>query len=207
MNGFVGAKYASDRSTYHVQTNNPTEAALKVYGKNSWLVSCGPTAMINCLAAIGYDTEIPFVGKYQPQPEEIVFDYLNDPRTTPELMAIRPLNLTELGIGAQEVPQYYPHAAAQLFGATGKFIERIRPDELFQCLTEGGAAQVSIHPGHYISIVAYIGTGDNQRFIFHDPWPQRIGGNGFAQEMTLQDWARLSRGWGVLYWPYTEGLF
>jgi len=207
MNGFIGARYAQDRSKYYVQTNNPTEAVLKVYGKGSWLVSCGPTAMVNCLAAVGYEVEIPPVGKYRPQPEEIVFDYLNDPRTLPELQAIRPLSLTEMGIGAQEVPQYYPHAAAQLFEATGIFIERIVPDDLFQCLSSGGAAQVSVHPGHYISIVAYVGTGDDQKFIFHDPWPQRIGGNGFCRTMTMSDWARQSRGWGILYFPFTEGLF
>lgn len=203
MNGMVGAPYAQDRHRFYIQSNNPTEQALKIYGKKTWLVSCGPTAMINCLAAIGVDVEVCRVGAYTPQPEEIVFDFLNDPRNLPALMSIRSLDLGALGIGANEVPQYYPYVAAQMYRATGRYSDRLTVEEIRKALVEGSAIQLSISAGHYIAVVGFIGD----TYYFHDSWPNRVGGDGFLVPISEGNLEAISKRYGIIYQQRMEGLF
>ena len=102
---------AKDRDNYYTQTNNPTEQILKKYKGGGYLVSCGPTAMINCIAPFGARIRVTSpTGQWDFQPEECVTDFLNDPRVWPKLKTIRDLDLDKVKfplIMVQEYGRYF----------------------------------------------------------------------------------------------------
>ena len=213
-----GAPFYSDRSRYYVQTNNPTEQMLKKHAAvavqylkthgvsdqllkdsaiGSWLESCGGDAMTNCAAALGKDFTVTCPGGFQPQTDEIVAGYLNDPRNYTKFLAARPdldPNLPATPPG-NRIPQYFPLAAREVFGIAGKYtelpvstLEKPMYDYLWsavmnELLSEHPVQLCLINPGHYIAAVAF--DMDADEIIINDSWPGRFtdGLGGFNRRL------------------------
>ena len=194
-----GARYWNDRTHYYIQTNNPTEQALKTYGKGVWLVSCGPTAAINCIAALGADVTVRSPsGKWAFQPEECLLDFMLDPRNEPKLNAIRNLDAS---ISNQEVPQYYPYAVNMLFGVTSRFLFTDKFQTIAAHIKGHGTAQICLKsPGHYLAAVAI--EEERGELIYNDSWPQRHSdSNGFHRVMTKKEYEEECQPYVILYEP------
>jgi hypothetical protein len=178
----TGAKFWNDRNNFFSQENNPSEELLRKTGTVGWLETCGPTASIMCLAVLGYDLTITCPGSYRPQPEEVLSDFLNDPRNYPELAKERP-DLSPDRMPNNRVPQYYPLAVDRVFGAKAFFIWLTDPVNLAKYLTEGRAVQICLEkPGHYLAAVAYDDRADE--VVFNDPWPDQYPDkNGFNRRV------------------------
>lgn len=197
---FNGARHGRDRDYYYTQVNNPTEVALKSYGAKVWLVSCGPTSMINCLASIGYSVDVASpTGKWNFQPEELVMDFFIDPRNKPKLNAIRDL---PDDFSKQEVPQYYPYAASVLFGATARYGYGVNLENIRNHLSRGGAVQICLKdPGHYLAVIGYDGFS-NDLLIYNDSWPGRHeDGNGFNRTMQKEEFDTNVKNYAIWYEP------
>lgn len=209
---WIGAKYGRDRRNYYIQSDNPTEGAMQVYGKHGWLKSCGPTAMINCLAAVGHDVSMPKVGNYQLQPEEIVMDYMNDPRNAAKFRVIRDIGDAEKVHAENEIPQYYPNAAAELFGATAKYTY-LTIEKLGAIIRDENVAVQISTGGHYVAVVgvSYQITGKNKLgvdpayFMFNDPWPEQYKddeySDGFNRVITAKELGEKHQVYSVVYYP------
>jgi hypothetical protein len=177
-----GARFWNARDCYYIQTNNPTEEILRKRSDGPWLVSCGPSAALCCLAALGHDTEVRCPGPYKPQAEEILMDYFNDPRNYAALRAARPDTPPESWHG-NEVPQFYPVAVPAVFGVGAQFYFAHDFGGVADRLQAGQAVQLClVKPGHYIAAVAY--DDQAREIIYNDPWPGRFSdGNGFNRRL------------------------
>lgn len=181
------AKYANDRSRLHVQTNNPTEEQLRKDeleeggDVKGWLETCGPTAMVNCLDALGIDIKITTPGGYFPQPEEVAADYLNDPANYEKFRNIRP-DLDFSKVQGNRIPNLYPLAAKEVFGAEAIFYLSRGWDLIVSDLILGYTVQLCLkNPGHYIAAVDF--DRATEEIIYHDSWPGRTGTDGFRLRM------------------------
>jgi hypothetical protein len=85
-----GVKFWNGRDCYYTQTNNPTEEILRKRPDRDWLVSCGPSAAVTCIAAMGFPVLCECPGSYVPQSEEVLKDFFHDPRNYAELKKARP---------------------------------------------------------------------------------------------------------------------
>lgn len=181
-----GAEHWQDPNRYHSQENNPTEAYNKARLASRatyWLETCGPTAAVNAMAAMGYDLTVTTRGVYNPQPEEVLMDFLNDPRNDAELDRIRELSED---IPENQVPQFYPYAVLQVFGVPAAFDWGTAWGQIVADLDNGRAVMVCLkEPGHYIAIVAY--DAHANELVFHDSWGSRPGlrNRGRAERMSV----------------------
>ena len=178
-----GVKYWNDRERYYTQTNNPTEEILRKRSGGNWLVSCGPTAAVTCLAAMGRDIRCGCPGNYQPQPEEVLMDYFNDPRNYEALKKARP-EIDPRSYHGNEIAQYYAVAVPAVFGVKCSFAFGGKFSEVAALVQNGKAVQVClVKPGHYIAVVAF--DDPARELIYNDPWPGRFkDGNGFNRRMS-----------------------
>jgi len=198
--GIKGAKFWDDRDRLHSQENNPTEAYLKATLKETklgWLESCGPSASVNCLDALGYDIVIECPGVFIPQSEEVLMDYFNDPNNKTKLNAIRAMDES---IPENRVPQYYPVAVQEVFNAKAAFQWGKNFDSIVTMLVEGRAVQLClIKPGHYIAAVAY--DEDTKEIIYHDSWGARFpdGKGGFARRMSKAEYDQNVKDYFIVY--------
>jgi len=193
----TGAPNWSDRARYFTQTNNPTEEQLRKSGADSWLETCGPTAAVNCLAALGVPLEIVCPGPYRPQPEEVLADFFNDPRNYDALRRER-RDVNPEGIQGNRVPQYYPLAVREVFGASGRFSFGGSWASVVQLIKDGHAAQICLKsPGHYLAAVAY--DDEKGEIIYHDSWPARVGGDGFARRIGRVEYEQNVQPYIVIY--------
>ncbi len=194
---------AKSRTHYYTQTNNNTEILLKKYKGSGYLVSCGPTAMLNCISPFGYDVDITSpTGKWFFQPEECVTDFLNDVRNYPKLKSIRDVDLENASFAGQEIPQYYPYAASILFGATARFDGFWKNwSMIVDHIKGGGTVQICLeNPGHYLAVVGYDSTLDV--LIYNDPWPGRHDdGNGFHVSMDKVEYNTNVKSYVIWYYP------
>ena len=185
-----GVKFWNARECYFVQTNNPTEEILRKRSDGAWLVSCGPSAAVTCIAAMGFDVEVKTPGDYKPQSEEVLMDFFNDPRNYSQLKAARPETPPDVWHG-NEVPQFYPVAVTAVFGVKARFEWGAVFETVASELQNGKAVQLCLKkPGHYIAAVAY----DDERgeIIFNDPWPRRFkDGNGFNRRLSKADFSNV----------------
>jgi hypothetical protein len=177
-----GVKFWNERDCYYTQMNNPTEEILRKRSDGNWLVSCGPSAAVTCIAAMGYDVGCECPGAYRPQSEEVLMDYFNDPRNYGILKAVRPDTPPDVWHG-NEVPQFYPVAVKAVFGVWAVFRWGAGFDEVASELRAGKAVQLClVKPGHYIAAVA-VDVGARE-IIYNDPYPLRFAdGNGFNRRM------------------------
>jgi hypothetical protein len=177
-----GVRFWNEKDCYYTQTNNPTEEILRKRSDGGWLVSCGPSAAVTCLAAMGFNVYCGCPGDYVPQSEEVLMDFFNDPRNYAALKAARPDTPPDVWHG-NEVPQFYPVAVPAVFGVTARFEWGNDYYHMVGYLAEGKAVQLClVKPGHYIAAVAY--DDEKQEIIYNDPWPARFpDGNGFNRRM------------------------
>lgn len=205
----TGAKFWNDRDRYFRQDNNPTEEILRLdeireqnkthTGMHGWLETCGPTAAVNCLAALGIDLVIPCPGGWVPQPEEILMDFLTDPRNYADF---RKLGVDPAAAPGNEYAALYPFAVARIFGASAEFLPA-KPQfgVLIDYLKAGHALQLClVSPGHFIAAVAF--DDEAGEIIFNDPWPGRDPewkGDGFNRRMGRTEYESNVKNFTVLY--------
>lgn len=197
-----GAVNWNKTSAYYIQTNNPSEELLRKtqedQGRSGYLETCGPTAAVNCLAALGYNLNIICPGEYKPQPEEVLSDFLNDKANYEQFKRIRE-NLDPAYMPNNRVPQYYPWSVLQVFNAKALFFWKKSWLYVTEKLTEGDAIQLClIRPGHYIAAVAY--DLDTNEIIYNDPWPGRHkDGSGFNKRMKRDEYEENVNGYFIIY--------
>lgn len=168
-----GVKYWDSKQVFYSQENNPTEAYNKsrLNDRGGWLESCGPTSAVNCIAAMGKNVEITCPGSYKPQPEEVLMDYLNDPRNADKLRSVRDMGSTD--IPENRVPQYYPVAVYEVFGVRGRFEWGASWDEITMDIRRGRAVMLTLKdPSHYVAVVAY--DDSKRELIYNDSWGSRF---------------------------------
>jgi hypothetical protein len=177
-----GVKFWDNRDYYYTQTNNPTEEILRKRSDGGWLVSCGPTAAVGCIAAMGHNVYCGCPGGYVPQSEEVLMDYFNDPRNYDALRKARPDTPPEKWHG-NEVPQFYSVAVPAVFGVKAEFMYGNDFNKIAAFLEAGRGVQLClVNPGHYIAAVAY--DSAKREIIFNDPWPGRFADkDGFNRRM------------------------
>ena len=197
-----GTRYWQDRSRFDFsQTDNAIEATLRRYGGRVSAISCGPTAAVNCLAAIGHPILTSTYGGWSPQPADVLALWFHDERNWPQLAVIRDAtDPRETVYSPNEVPQYYPLAARAVFGADASFEWLNRWDSVRSRIITGQAIQLcTTSPGHYIAVVAY--DRDTDELIYHDSYPQRFrdGGDGFARRMSHEQYRTDVQPFAVVY--------
>jgi hypothetical protein len=185
-----GAAFWDDRSRYYTQTNNSVERMLQRYDARASVVTCGPSASVNCLAAIGADVESISPGRYRPQPEDVLALWFHDYRNWPTLAKIRSATDPAKSVySPHEVPQYYPAAIKSVFDVDARFQWGRGFDDVIDDVETGHPVMVNLKPGsigHFVSIVAYDDQADE--LIYHDSWPEGIPGhNGFAVRLNRDD--------------------
>jgi len=146
----------------YLQTETPLEVYLNTRKKNITREMCGPTAAANCLKALFYP--FPTIGTYRPNPAQLIFDWLNDPKNYPAMERMRDDIDPRQHVG-NRIPQYYPPAMRDLFDATSYFSWNHTHEWIIEQLRAGRKVQVLLKdPSHYISVVDY-----DQEFIVIDP--------------------------------------
>lgn len=193
-----GVKHWDNRSRYYSQTNNSTESILRKVGVKEWLETCGSTAAVNCLAAMGHDVTVFCPGQYRPQPEDVLTNYFNDPRNYKKFEKIRK-NLDPNKYPGNRVPQYYPLAAREVFNVEAEFKFLKDFESVAEIISSGFAVQLClVSPGHYIAAVAY--DEDTEEIIFNDPWPDRFpDGNGFNQRLDREKYEKNVEPYVIIY--------
>lgn len=162
-----GLKKWTDKDTYFIQTNNPTEEILRKEDGKGFLESCGPTTAVNLMAARGDIVNITCPGIYHPQPEEVLTDYFNDPINYPIFEKVRKdLNIKDFM--NNRIPQLYPIALLHVFNVKALFEwENLR--RMVWLLDHNIGLMVCLkNPGHYIGIVAY--NGFTKELCYREPW-------------------------------------
>lgn len=192
-----GAPYYNDSDKYYVQTNNPTENILSKLIKEGFLESCGSTTGVNCLAVHNYNLLIDCPGSYNPQPEEILNDWFNDPRNYGAMYAIRDSQAVK-DIPGNRVPQFYVPAIREVFGIGVKFIWIRTHHDLVDYFKKGCSIQICLkHPSHYVAGVAF--DNHTSEIIINDSWPNRYAdGNGFNRRFS--DYENLEN-FAIIYPP------
>lgn len=194
-----GLPFWNDRDKYFIQTNNPTEQYnLSKRGKTGYTESCGPTSAINILAAGGYNIEIQTPGGWKPQPEQILWDYLNDPRNFEKFQAAR----TDIKPGTypgNQIPQYYPIAIKEVFGQNCVFTWTLSFEGFALSIVNGHGIQLCLKkPGHFIPILAY--DNETREFIYNDPYPDRFTDkNGFNRRLTKDEFKTNVQPYALIY--------
>ena len=194
-----GTKRWNDRDTLYIQTNNAVEEALNRYDSGESAVTCGPTAAVNCLAAMGIDVEVQTPGGWRLQPEDALMLWFHDRRQWEKLREIRgatdPANTP---FSPNEIPQYYGEAISQVFGYAARFKWIKDFDQVADHVFKGRAVQVSKKKGHYIAVVAY--DSDLDELIINDPYPvDYTNHNGFNRRMGRNEFSTDIRPYGIFY--------
>lgn len=187
---------------YYSQENNAVESMLKKSSAPSgWLETCGPTAAVTILDALGANIDIMTPGGWKPQPEDLLTLYLNDPRNERDLIMTRN-NLRPDSIMGNRVPQYYQAAIPAVFGVPCRFEFGINPSLIIAALRAGrGLVLCMVKPGHYIAVVGY--DTETNETIYHDPWqgnrwPARYAGKpGRLRRVTDSELAENFQGYRI----------
>lgn len=198
-----GAKYWDATGMFYSQENNPTEAYNKIRlsekKRDYWMETCGPTSAVNCIAATEgvKNLEIVTPGGYVPQPEELLMDYMTDPRNVTKLNKVR--DLEGANIPGNRVPQYYPLAVKEVFGVKAQFKWGLTLQTLVKDLKQGWAVQVCLlDPGHYLAVVAY--DASTHELIYHDSWISRyIDNNGRMRRISAVDLLSNTQPFRIVY--------
>jgi len=186
-----------DPDAYYSQTNNVVETILAKVGANRKLETCGPTAAVMLIEATGRHIGHLYAepNLWDPQSEDVLACWFNDPRNYPAMRAIRG-DVDPASIMGNEVPQWYEAAIPAVFGVGARFYWGLDDIQIQATLKLGrGLLCTLIKPGHYIAIVGY--DTDTREVIYHDPWsvnpwPARyVGKPGRLRRLTVEEQANL----------------
>lgn len=212
----AGAIHARNRERcYFVQTNNPTEEMLRKQGLEltqelasagaqlrpdalrlvqRFLESCGGSAAAcaaHAVASTPLVTRCP--GGYEPQADELVVDFLNDPRNYDELARTG-------GGDPRSVPgnrrgAFYPLALARVFGVRSRWLPGfdMARGAADPWLDRGCALMVCLRdPGHWITILE---KDQDSLYRYSDSWPTRKpewNGDGWWHALTSAERASVA---------------
>jgi hypothetical protein len=169
MDVIIGLPRWDDPATYYSQANNAVESMLKKMQTKTWLATCGPTAAVMLADAAGHDVRIQTSAGWDPQPEDLLALYFNDPRNYQRLRDSRP-TLDPAEYMGNEVAQYYPVAMRDVFGIKAIFTWGVSRVSILTALRRGAGVMLCLEdPGHYIAVVAY--NTVTHEVIYNDPWP------------------------------------
>jgi hypothetical protein len=174
-----GAKYWFDKDRLYIQDNNAIETLVP------GLEYCGPSAMINCIAALRDLENTPmndYGGRWEIQPEDYATAYFIDQRNVTHFKRIRG-DVDFRQYPPNRIPQYYPTAALNVFAHEARYCEGGTFETIAKLLWEGNAVQLCIKsPGHYIAALAY--DSSTMQIGFKDPWAgdRWPGGNTLADQ-------------------------
>jgi hypothetical protein len=198
-----GADHWDDHSAYYVQSNNAVERILSRYGADVSTVTCGPSAAVNCLAAMGHNVETATPSGWQPQPEDVLTLWFHDPRNWAQLARVRTeTDPAKSKHSPHEVPQYYPAAVRGVFGVRADFEWGMDFDKVAEYVRNGLAVMLNHKPdrsrsGHFVAIVAHDNKADD--LIYHDSWPEGIPGHdGWAVRIARDRFNEFER-YGVIF--------
>lgn len=182
----IGAKYWN--KDFYSQKNNAFELQNKMkYGEKikvgnktiHYTETCGPSAAINCIAALGCDLSW---CRIQPEDELTCWMFTH----IPELLKIR--NVPQML--PNEVPQFYPYSVGELFNVKAEFKWFKNWEGFKNKIISGNTIEVCI-PGHYIACVAYDDITDE--IIYHDSWA------GKSKRFNEEYYARKVSRWIIEY--------
>lgn len=187
----IGAEYA-DRDIYS-QENNPIDVYnKKANSNNGYLESCGPSAMLNCCSAISKNEIVVNHNGLSIQPEQIVFDVMNDPNNYEKLLPYRNnISLEDLQTWAipSRIPQYFPWASMILLDIKSVFswndaYEHF--DIIKEKILKKHAVQIQFkNPGHYVAITKF--DTEKNHFLYHDSWFSRWNDNNGRDRILTKD--------------------
>lgn len=196
-----GLKLWNDKDTYYTQTNNPQEEILRKEDGGGFLESCGPTAAVSIVHAIGKNVKITCPGEWSPQPESVLFNFFHDQRNYVEFKKIR-TGLNPYNYFNNRVPQFYPYALMKVFNVKALFEWKSLSDIQELLKSNIGIMPCLRKPGHYISIVAY--DSDTEEVIYNDPWPNNFwpsslnGTSGFNRRILLNKLTQNINGYRIV---------
>lgn len=194
-----GTKYFNNKDYYYIQTNNPQETLLRLLGFEKYLLTCGPSTMLNCIAPLGVNVEISAPGLGKLQPEGVAANYFVSPENWPAFKKIRNLEFNKDLIPFY-IPQYYPYVAEKLFNVKAKYFELKIFNLIASKVLEGNAIQACLKvPDHYIAVVAY--DDERNELIYNDSRPERFAdGNGFNRRMNITEFEKNVKNYFVEYY-------
>jgi hypothetical protein len=193
-----GLPFWNDRTKYFIQTDNSIEQYNKEIKKANYTESCGPTAAINILAAGGVNISIKTPGGWQPQPEQVLWDYFNDPVNFDKFRVAR----SDIKPGAypgNQIPQYYPVAIKEVFGQECKFLWISVFCSIVEAVQSGKGVQLCLKkPGHFIAIVAFDDVA--KELIYNDPFPDRFPDkDGFNRRLNEVEYKKNIQPYAIVY--------
>jgi hypothetical protein len=216
----VDAPFWNNRDMFYTQIGNPTEEilrkihlelALKIKKilASSWiqqkvmdevqaailayLETCGPSAAVNNIAA-GDLFDFTTWPKTS-QPEEVLSDWMNDPKNYP-LMKSERSDIQPGDMPCNRVPQYYPVAVKNVFNVRCSF-EWITGLKIVEELKLGRTLQACFkNPGHYIAAVHY--DEDRDEIVYNDSL------NGFGKRMRSGSFLSLIEPYAIIYYRKDE---
>ena len=177
-------KYGNDPNHFFTQENNAIDTFRKKTGEPYWRETCGQTSMCNGAAAVSLENRDRLLKKpeyplWTPQPEDLLFLWLNDPRNQAILQKVRSLDDS---VVPSRVAQYLPVGLKHVFGIDAMFNWGISEKLLIDSLDKGNAVTVWLKmPDHYEVIVGY----SDKEFIVNDSWKGRSGNTngGFNEKI------------------------
>jgi hypothetical protein len=147
---------------------------------------------------MGFNTDVKCPGSYQPQSEEVLMDYMNDPRNYDALRKARP-EIDPRAYHGNEIAQYYTVAVPAVFGVKCTFAFGGDFSKVASLVQGGQAVQLClVKPGHYIAVVAFDDAARD--LIYNDPWPGRFkDGNGFNRRMSEAEYKSNVKAYRIVY--------
>jgi hypothetical protein len=186
---------AENPDAYYTQTNNVVEQILAKTGADDKLETCGPTSAVILLDALGMLGGVRCPGGWEPQPEDMLALWFNDPRNYGIMRTFRD-NLDPASIMGNRVPQWYEPAINSVFSVRARFYWGCTVDQIYTALRNGrGVLACMKKPGHYVAIVGF--DTDTSEAIYHDPWPDNgwparyVGTNGRARRLNVEEMQNL----------------
>lgn len=197
------AKAIYDSNNFYSQLNNPLEtfnkAQLQELGKRfkftpnalTYTESCGCSSSASCCAMIKGWQVIDgacVLPTYKMQADQVIWDYLNDPRNYSEFKKIVDYDITVTP--GNRFAALYPYVVKKLFDVTAKFVDhKLTIQELKEVISKDGVVQISIVPGHFIAI----GDITDTEVIYNDSVA------GHALRMTHARYLEIAKNYANIY--------
>ena len=168
-----------DKSTYCVQTNNPSEEAYsKILGR-TYLESCGPTSAANIILCLDNKLIIDVVSKimqsnYEIPLDETIMDFFSNRVNYSTFKKVRDF-VTFKHFLFNEIAQYYPVMFRAMFDLESDFAWGLTVEKVKKFLQNQHGVIVCLKkPGHFVAIVkiSYNPLEPDKSIItYRDPWP------------------------------------